>query len=51
MRVETNPAATAEEKAAAWQEMLQPDGSFKQRMALLDEWLVSASNLKTQQQL
>ncbi|WIA33678.1 hypothetical protein OEZ86_006797 [Tetradesmus obliquus] len=39
MALERNPASTAEEKAQAWQQLLQPDGPFKQRLALLDKWI------------
>jgi hypothetical protein len=40
MVLERDPAATAEQKAEAYKEVLQPDGPFKQRLALLDKWLV-----------
>lgn len=40
MTMERSPTATAEQKAAAYQEVLQPEGPFKQRLALLDKWLV-----------
>lgn len=44
MTMERNPAATAEQKAAAYQEVLQPEGPFKQRLALLDKWLAKRWN-------
>jgi hypothetical protein len=41
MVLERHPAATAEEKAAAYELLLQPEGPFKMRLGLLDKWLVS----------
>jgi hypothetical protein len=41
MALERTPTATAEEKAAAYEQLLQPEGPFKQRLGLLDTWLVS----------
>jgi hypothetical protein len=45
MVLERNPDATAEEKAAAYEQLLQPEGPFKERLGLLDKWLVSGSNV------
>eukprot|EP00882_Tetradesmus_deserticola_P010475 GHRQ01011064.1.p1 GENE.GHRQ01011064.1~~GHRQ01011064.1.p1 ORF type:complete len:234 (+),score=87.78 GHRQ01011064.1:251-952(+) len=39
MALEQSPGATAEEKSKAYEELLQPDGPFKQRLGLLDKWL------------
>jgi hypothetical protein len=52
MALERNPDSTAEEKAQAWQQLLQPEGTFKQRLGLLDAWLVRHEvNATDQQQL
>jgi hypothetical protein len=41
MALARNPTATAEERAAAYEQLLQPEGPFKQRLGLLNMWLVS----------
>eukprot|EP00882_Tetradesmus_deserticola_P019729 GHRQ01021260.1.p1 GENE.GHRQ01021260.1~~GHRQ01021260.1.p1 ORF type:complete len:171 (+),score=41.97 GHRQ01021260.1:151-663(+) len=44
MTANRNPEASEEDKAKAWQQLLQPEGLFKQRLGLLDRWLVSCFN-------
>jgi hypothetical protein len=46
--MERDPSSSAERKAQAWQEVLQPNGPFKQRLKLLDEWLVSTAEINMQ---
>jgi hypothetical protein len=47
MGLERNPAATAEQKAAAYEELLAPEGTFKQRLKLLEDWLVGGAGAHT----
>eukprot|EP00878_Enallax_costatus_P005282 GHUV01005549.1.p1 GENE.GHUV01005549.1~~GHUV01005549.1.p1 ORF type:complete len:191 (+),score=79.24 GHUV01005549.1:349-921(+) len=41
MNKQYDPTASEEEKTAAWDDLVKPDGVFKQKMALLDKFLAN----------